>query len=447
MKRTIFQLVGILGIIGILAAGIVPAWAATFAYIPNYNDSSVTRVKTDDVTFSKVQLATSCGPRGVAVAPDGSFVLVTYYDDGTLVIITNADFDAGSLPATVIDVGLNPMGVAIAPRGRWAYVANSGEHTITKIRLVGSNFSESTVIGVGKNPMGIVAIHDPALQNPKVYVANAGDGTLSVISDTTVATVNVIANSPLGTAPRGVTATVDGRYVYVANEAPNTTDSNVAVILTSDDTVIDRVPVRRGAWGVATGSRGQFVYVTNSESGSVSVIRTTDQQVVRTFPVGPIPLGVAAPRNGDFAYAVNEDDTVSKINIQSDTVTRITSIGISGAEALGAFIGGPPPLRPTNLTGTSSSYDRLTLTWSHDGTNTLGFIIERRIKGDRDFIEIAHVSSDTTTYTDHSLVSSTTYEYQVRAYSEAADSEPAAMTEVATESGGFTWCFIGSLLR
>jgi YVTN family beta-propeller protein len=443
MKRSIFHMIGILGILAVVA----PVWAATFAYIPNRHDSSVTRVKTDDLTFSKVQLAATCGPRGVAVAPDGSFVLVTCYNDGTLVRITNANFDAGSLPGTVIDVGLQPIGVAIAPSGRWAYVANSGDQTVTKIRLVGSSFGESTVIRVGTNPKGIVAIHDPALQNPKVYVTNAGDHTLSVISDTTVATINIAANSPLGTEPLGVTATVDGRYVYVANHAPNTTDSNVAVVRTSDDTVVERIPVRRGAWGVATGSRGRFVYVTNSESGSVIVIRTTDHQVVRTYPAGPMPMGIAAPRNGDFAYAVNEDDTVSKININTDTVTRISDIGISRAEALGAFIGGPPPLRPTNLTGTSTSYDRLTLTWSHDGTNTLGFIIERRVKGDRDFIEIADVAGDITTYTDHSLVSSTTYEYQVRAYSETADSEPAAMTEVATESGGFTWCFIGSLLR
>ena len=70
----------------------------------------------------------------------------------------------------------------------------------------------------------------------KVYVANLGSDTISVIdtaTNTVTATVNV------GFIPVGVAASPDGAHVYVANNASN----NVSVINTATNKVTATVNV------------------------------------------------------------------------------------------------------------------------------------------------------------------------------------------------------------
>src|SRR5262249_50832925 len=70
------------------------------------------------------------------------------------------------------------------------------------------------------------------------------------------------------------------------------------------------------------------------------------------------------------------------------------------------------PANPTNLLLSSSSTD-ITLHWSDNSSNELGFKIERGTGGA--FTQIATTSADATTYTDASLASGT-YSYRLRAY-------------------------------
>ena len=52
-----------------------------------------------------------------------------------------------------ITVGTNPIGIAIAPSGNYAYVVNNGSNTVSKIDL--SNFTVTAVLAVSSNPIGI----------------------------------------------------------------------------------------------------------------------------------------------------------------------------------------------------------------------------------------------------------------------------------------------------
>jgi hypothetical protein len=63
-------------------------------------------------------------------------------------------------------------------------------------------------------------------------------------------------------------------------------------------------------------------------------------------------------------------------------------------------------------------------------------------------VQIARLAADATSYTDGALESETAYEYRIRAYNEAADSDYASTsTAITTQEGSFSWCFIGSLLN
>ena len=96
---------------------------------------------------------------------------------------------------------------------------------------------------VGITPQGVSVTPDGA----KVYVANAGSNTVSVIDTASYAVKDV----SVGAAPEGVSVTPDGTLVYVANSNSNT----VSVINTTTDTVTDNVSVG----DYPTSFPGQFI--------------------------------------------------------------------------------------------------------------------------------------------------------------------------------------------
>ena len=434
-----------------------PLWAVTYAYIPGQTNSSVVRVNTSDQTFESVAFTDpACGPYGAAVMPDGAFVLLTCQAQATLAKVSTADFTDGTVSETPISVGRNPRGVAIEPDAAYAYVANYDDNTVSRITL--STFTVSgNAVGVGEGPFGIAACKVKGTDKLKVYVANYLDSTVSVLIDDGT---QLTPQAPLtvGMNPVGLAATPDGSYVYVANSGSN----SMSVVRTSDDAVIQSITLGASPWGVAVSSQGAYVYITNSDilnGNSVTVIRTSDFMLLGTLPAGMRPLGVAAPVNGDFAYVINQGEdisayaAISEVDVTTgtpvvDNVTMDHTHPIQGAFALGSFIGGTPPIAPSELTGTVTGNKIVDLAWKDNSSDELGFKIERRKKGETAYIQIAKAATDATSYQDFDLEPLTTYEYRVRAYNEVADSAYASTSgDLITGENDFHWCFIGTLLR
>ena len=122
-------------------------------------------------------------------------------------VITTA---TGAVSAT-IPVGNGPVGLAITPDGKHAYVANGGRrHGVGDHTATGA---VSATIPVGSRPgLGVAITPD----GKHAYVTNIGDGTVSVI---TTATGAVSATITVGNVPIGVAITPDGKHAYVANNA------------------------------------------------------------------------------------------------------------------------------------------------------------------------------------------------------------------------------------
>lgn len=82
-----------------------------------------------------------------------------------------------------------------------------------------------------------------------------------------------------------------------------------------------------------------------------------------------------------------------------------------------------PPNAPSSLTLSTPSATSIKLAWSDNATNETGFKIERCTGGTcTNFVQIATVGSNVTTYTNSGLVASTAYSYRVRAYNSGGDS-------------------------
>jgi YVTN family beta-propeller protein len=85
---------------------------------------------------------------------------------------------------------------------------------------------------------------------PFAYVANSGDGTVSVID--TAANAVVGTPIPVGKEPFGVAVTPDGKHAYDANRGSN----NVSVIDTATNMVVATVVVGNVPFNVAVTRMG-----------------------------------------------------------------------------------------------------------------------------------------------------------------------------------------------
>jgi YVTN family beta-propeller protein len=165
----------------------------------------------------------------------------------------------------------------------------------------------------------------------RAYITNSGDGTVSVIDTTNNTVVETI---PVGRKPFGVAVTPDGSKVYIANSGDNT----VSVIETATNTVTGSpIAVGTDPVGVAVTPDGKTVYVTNQGDDTVSVINTATNTVIGSaIDVGctncgrkttNLPTGIAVTPDGSKVYVGNlgAPGYASVIATASNTVTTINT--------------------------------------------------------------------------------------------------------------------------
>jgi YVTN family beta-propeller protein len=211
-----------------------------------------------------------------------------------------------------IRVGATPDGVAVDSAAHTAYVANGGDGTVSVIDE--ATGAVTGTIRVGATPDGVAV--DSAART--AYVANGGDGTVSVIDAATGAVTGTIR---VGSDPGAVAVDSAARTAYVANFA-----GTVSVIDEATGTVTATIPTGSGSDAVAVDSAARTVYVANF-AGTVSVIDEATGTVTATIPVGSDPSGVAVAPSTHTAYVTNgNNSSVSVISPALPTpVTTVTS--------------------------------------------------------------------------------------------------------------------------
>lgn len=113
------------------------------------------------------------------------------------------------------------------------------------------------------------------------------------------------------TCPDGIAVLPSGEFVYVAMAD----DRKVAVIRTSDNTVVTYVDVGSWPFKVLPSLDGKRVYVGCYGAGEVYVIRTSDNTVTDRYNVGDDPTGLVLSPEGDMLYVGDEcDGLVTVVN-------------------------------------------------------------------------------------------------------------------------------------
>jgi YVTN family beta-propeller protein len=159
------------------------------------------------------------------------------------------------------------------------------------------------------------------------YVTNEDSQDLTIIA---TANDSVVASIPVGTRPRGVKVSPDGRTVYVAlsgsPKCPPSMPDEECEKLKSDKTkdgiaVVD-VAARRVSRILPGGSDpeqfdishdGSRLYIANEDAGSASIVNVKSGAIDTTVKVGAEPEGVRISPDGKLVYITAESDTAIKV--------------------------------------------------------------------------------------------------------------------------------------
>jgi YVTN family beta-propeller protein len=164
----------------------------------------------------------------------------------------------------------------------------------------------------------------------KAYSANKDDKPFVTVLD-------LKARKQIGTVPmprgtQGITASPDGRRVIAMDFAR----PEIAVIETSSDAVLDRIPLADTddpAYKAYYSPDGQWLLT--MAGSSISIFDAANLRAPqRTLKVGASPMGIGFSADGKTALVANHGDgTVSVVDIATATVTKTFKAG-TGIETL-----------------------------------------------------------------------------------------------------------------
>ena len=90
---------------------------------------------------------------------------------------------------------------------------------------------------------------------------------------------------------------------------------------------------------------------------------------------------------------------------------------------------------PDHLTATIVNEDQVTLSWMDNSDNEKGFILERSTT-ESDYVQIADLQPNVTSYTDDQVIAGNEYTYRVKAYGDVIESQYSNIVTIALDSVG-----------
>jgi YVTN family beta-propeller protein len=270
-------------------------------FVSNASSSTVSVINTETLTEETVIDATVAGtslsePRNLAVSPDGTVVYIPFrFTNNILVVDTQTNSVLDEITHASFD---EPYALAFTPSGNEVWVVNKqgGGSSTGSITII--NATTRAVAGE-INDINISSPEGIAIANGKAYVANRGDGTVSVFS---VSSRTFITSLNTGGQPRFAAATPNQQAVFVSNVTGGT-----ARINTSDNTFITIAAFGRN---LCISPDGLKVFI-GTQSAQIDVINVTDNTVSAiAVPVAFSIYGVAISSRDNLGFATDESRNV-----------------------------------------------------------------------------------------------------------------------------------------
>ncbi|HEX5146603.1 MAG TPA: PKD domain-containing protein [Conexibacter sp.] len=294
------------------AVGLTPAASAARpvkGYVASVVGAQLTPFDAGTGVFG-TPLSLSGNPWGVAIAPDGRTAYLANAGTNTVTPIDTAT----DTPGTPIVVGNTPRTIGITPDGRTAYVADLGSGSVTPIDLATNAAGAPIVVGSGAHGIAI------SPDGTRVYVTDIFSDAVSVIDTATNAVVDTIA---VANGPYTIVITPDGRSVYVTTLGGQA----VVPIDTATDTAGTPIPIGAPDYGIGMAPDGATVYVGAWGTGTLVPIDTATNTAGTPLSVGSGPEGIAITPDGRTAWVADTgDDEVRPLDLATGTVGAATSV-------------------------------------------------------------------------------------------------------------------------
>lgn len=272
---------------GLLATPLPAAAEAHTAYVVDRAGGQVIPLDLETRGFGE-PIPVGGDPVGVAISPDGKRAYVTSWDEDNVWVI---DTPTNGVITKIEGLSDDPAHVAIAPDGKTLYVSEFGTDTVAAI-----DAQTNTVVDrypAGPWPLMLAVSPD----GRTVYSPNSNGASVSVIDATTGDSTMITA--PEG--PREVVLTPDGTFAY----AVNWIHGSVSVIETETNAIVKNISVDQARpITIAITPNGRTLYVGHwSNPGIISVIDTQTDEVVKENPDDPFPVALAVAPDGRTVYA------------------------------------------------------------------------------------------------------------------------------------------------
>ena len=228
------------------------AWASVvdpscrFAYFANYNNGGaggVSAFRLDPLDGHLVALPGSPflagnGPAAIAMDPAGQFLYVAnsygnsvsaYTISAITGALTRLDADLGTVGVQDFTAGSFPNSVAVDASGRFVYVANSGDGTVSVYTITAATGAltrvdaDAATAGIQNFNLGralTVTIHPSGRY--AYFIKDGGfNEVLTYAIDATTGAISFRGSIGAGTNPRALTLDAAGTFAYVANYGSN----------------------------------------------------------------------------------------------------------------------------------------------------------------------------------------------------------------------------------
>ena len=274
------------------------------------------------------------GGGDLAVLATGAFTFSAGIADGAAYAVTVKSQPSSPTQSCVVTNGsgviaaatVTNVSVECAGVGRFAYVANAADNTISVYSIdstTGALAAVGTPVATGVSPYAIAGSPD----KQHVYVVNETPNNISAYSvDATTGALTEIAGSPFaaGTDPQALVFDPSGAYLYVADNGSNTLSAYAVDASTGVLTPLPTAtyPTGTGPSAVSVDATGKFVFVANNGGSNdisvFSIAAGTGELTPVTgspFAAGGNPYSLVFANSQNSLYTANSNGASSTISI------------------------------------------------------------------------------------------------------------------------------------